>query len=148
MSIRSTTILTRDNIAVTVPNGQLNQTMVVNESSTQRRRRVRLDVGVAYGSDLARVEEAFLSVAAEESIVLNTPVPAVRFRSFDESSIAVQLQCYIEHPALRGRARHVLIRGITDAFDREGIKIPFPQREVSFFEAGNEIRLEGEADSR
>lgn len=144
ISIRSTTILTRDNIEVTVPNNYLNNTMVINESTPRRRRRIRLDVGVAYGSDLEHVEQVLLDVANETRIIMDDPAPVVRFRSFGDSAIVAQLQCYISHPAQWGRARHALIKNISSAFEGEEIKIPFPQRELTFFEADNRIRVEND----
>lgn len=144
ISIRSTTILTRDNIEVTIPNNYLNNTMVINESSPRRRRRIRLDVGVAYGSNLEHVEEVLLTVANETRIIMDDPAPVVRFRTFSDSAIVAQLQCYINHPAQWGRARHALIKHISVAFADENIKIPFPQRELTFFEADNKIRLESD----
>ncbi|MFC6752309.1 mechanosensitive ion channel family protein [Halorubrum tibetense] len=142
MSIRSTTILTRDNISITVPNSELNSKQVINESSPVRRRRIRLDVGVAYGSSLQQVKKALLEIAEQEDLILKAPAPAVRFREFEDSAIVAQLQCHIEHPALRGRARHSLIERIDERFREEEIKIPFPQREVSFYESGNTVRFE------
>ena len=142
ISIRSTTLLTRDNYEVTVPNNYLNNTQVINESWPDRHRRIRLDVGVAYGSDLEAVERVLLRVANETDIIMNDPKTEVRFRSFDDSAIRAQLQCYISHPAQWGRARHNLVKAISKAFESEGIKIPFPQRELTFFESENEIRLD------
>ena len=147
MSIRSTTILTRDNIAVTIPNREMNSTQIVNESAPVRRRRIRLNVGVAYGSDLEVVEESILEAADTEAIVMASPKPVVRFRRFDDSAIVAQLQCYIQHPAQRGRAHHLLIQRIDANFSDEGIKIPFPQQEVTFFEAGNEISVTSDPES-
>ncbi len=146
MTIRSTTILTRDNIAITVPNSVLNSTQVVNESAPIRRRRIRLNVGVAYGSNLDTVEEALLVVASEEPLVLDSPNPVVRFREFADSAILAQVQCFIDNPALRGRVRHRLIRRIDERFHEDEIKIPFPQQEVTFFEAGNTISFEHATD--
>ncbi len=147
MSIRSTTILTRDNIAITIPNSELNSTHVVNESSPVRRRRIRLNVGVAYGSNLQQVENALLEIADAEKLILDTPAPVVRFQEFGDSAIVAQLQAYIEHPALRGRAKHFLIKRIDERFREDQIKIPFPQRELSFFESGNTIRYEDATDT-
>lgn len=144
VSIRSTTILTRDNLAVTVPNSYLNNTKVINESAPNRRRRIRLDVGVAYGSDLDHVESTILDVALDTPIILDDPAPVVRFRSFDDSAIRAQLQCFISHPAQWGQARHRLIMAISAAFEDDEIKIPFPQRELTFFESDNAIRIEGD----
>lgn len=142
MSIRSTTILTRDNISITVPNSELNSKQVINESSPVRRRRIRLDVGVAYGSDLQQVKETLLAIAEQEELVLKTPAPAVRFREFGDSAIVAQLHSHIEHPALRGRTIHSLIERIDERFSEEEIKIPFPQRELTFYESENTVRFE------
>lgn len=142
MSIRSTTILTPDNIAITIPNAVMNSTQVINESAPVRRRRIRIDVGVAYESDLNDVDTAMLQAATEEDIILETPRPRVRFQEFSESAIIAQLQCYINHPAQRAEARNRLIRAINSAFDEARIKIPFPQREVTFFESENRIAIE------
>jgi len=131
MSVRSTTLLTRDNIAITVPNGQMSAEYVINESAPVRKRRIRLDVGVAYGSDLQTVKDALLTVAKAEPMILDGPAPAVQFREFGESAIVAQLQSYIEHPAQRGRARHALIERIDERFRDDEIKIPFPQRELT-----------------
>ena len=66
----------------------------------------------------------------------------VRYQEFGDSATVAQLQCFIDHPALRGRARHCLIERIDREFREEDIKIPFPQRELTFFEGGNSISLE------
>nr|WP_011322631.1 mechanosensitive ion channel domain-containing protein [Natronomonas pharaonis] len=141
--------MTRDNTEVTVPNAQMNSTQVINESAPVRRRRIRLNIGVAYDSDLATAEEAIVDAAYEEDVVLDTPVPKVRFLEFDDSAIVAQLQCHIARPSQRDEARHGLVQRIDKRFDDEDVKIPFPQREVTFFESGNEISIaEDDSDGR
>lgn len=141
ISVRSTTILTRENMTVTVPNAEFNRQRVTNETAPVRPRMLRLDVGVAYGSDLEAVEGAMLDAAESVDLVTDHQEPKVRFRSFDDSAIVAQLQCYIEHPSTRGAATDALIREIDANFDDRGVKIPFPQRELTFFESGNELRV-------
>jgi small-conductance mechanosensitive channel len=130
VSIRSTVIRTRDDILVTIPNSRLNSATVVNESAPDRERRIRIPVGVAYGSDLDHVEETLLGVAAAESLVLDRPTPRVRVRGFGDSAVDVELLCWIRDPVLRGRATHLLNKGVYAAFVETGIEIPFPQRDV------------------
>jgi small-conductance mechanosensitive channel len=142
MSIRSTTILTRDNIAITVPNGLMNDEPVINESAPVRKRRVRLNVGVAYGSELETVKEGLLECADAEPLVIEEPAPFVMFREFGESGIITQLQFYIEHPAQRGRARHYLIERIDEQFREDEVKIPFPQRELSFADEAQDAKFD------
>ena len=131
ISIRSTVLRTRDDLLVTVPNSVLNTATITNESSPERERRVRVSVGVAYGSDVDHVEETLLAAAADEDVVLDEPEPRVRFRGFGDSALDVDLLCWIPAPVLRGRATHRLNKAVYRAFREEDIEIPFPQREVT-----------------
>jgi len=131
ISIRSTVLRTRDDLLVTVPNSVLNTATITNESSPERERRVEVNVGVAYGSDIEHVEETLLAAAADEDVVLEEPEPRVRFRGFGDSALDVDLLCWIPAPVLRGRATHRLNKAVYRAFREEGIEIPFPQREVT-----------------
>ena len=131
ISIRSTVLRTRDDLLVTVPNSVLNTATITNESSPQRERRVRVSVGVAYGSDVDAVEDTLLEVADAENLVLEKPAPRVRFRGFGDSALDVELLCWIPAPVLRGRATHRLNKAVYRAFVAEGIEIPFPQRVVT-----------------
>ncbi|WP_338729910.1 mechanosensitive ion channel family protein [Haladaptatus sp. DJG-WS-42] len=131
ISIRSTVIRTRDDLLVTVPNAVLNSARIVNESTPERERRIRLPVGVAYGSDVDRVEEVLLAEANAENLVLEQPHPRVRFRGFGDSALDFELLCWISDPVLRGRATHEMNKRIYQAFGRENIEIPFPQRVVT-----------------
>ena len=134
ITFRSTTIRTRDDVEVTIPNAEIANSRITNETAPRRRRRIRLDVGVAYDSDLEAVRETLLSVAEEESMVLEDPSPSVEAREFGDSAIDVQLKVYIRHPILRGRVTDRLIRRTHVRFREEGITIPFPQRTVSYLE--------------
>jgi len=147
ISIRSTTLLTRDDIAITIPNARMNSAQITNESNPTRRRRIRFDVGVAYGSELDTVEQAILDAAEMAHPVVEEPEPRVRFREFGDSAIIAQLHAYISHPAQREDAKDQLVRHVDEQFHDADIKIPFPQRELSFFESGNRLALE-EADGR
>ena len=130
VSIRSTVVRTRDDILITVPNSVLNSAQITNESTPQRERRIRIPVGVAYGSDLDHVEEVLLAVADEEPTVLDGPSPRVRVRGFGDSAVDIELLCWIPDPVLRGRSTHNLNKGVYAAFVEAGIQIPFPQRDV------------------
>ena len=143
ISIRSTVVRTRDDILVTIPNSRLNSATIVNESVPERERRIRIPVGVAYGSDLDRVEETLLSVADAESLVLEQPRPRVRVRGFGDSSVDVDLLCWIRDPVLRGRVSHLLNKGVYAAFDEADIGIPFPQRDLHIVDGAPGIREEG-----
>jgi small-conductance mechanosensitive channel len=147
ISIRSTVIRTRDDVLVTVPNSVLNESIIVNESAPRTKRRVRIPVGVAYGSDLETVEDVLMSVAEDQDTVLDHPKARVRFQGFGDSAIDVQLMCWIPAPVHRGRATHELVKDIHVAFQDAGIEIPFPQRDVALREvAEGAVAAGGRAD--
>ncbi|MFC7248481.1 mechanosensitive ion channel family protein [Halomicroarcula sp. GCM10025324] len=131
ISVRSTVIRTRDDILVTVPNATLNSAAIVNESTPKRKRRIRVPIGVAYGSDIDQVEAILLDVAEYEDLVIERPKPRVRFREFGGSSLNFELLCWVSNPALTARATHKLNSEIYHRFQAEGVEIPFPQRDVS-----------------
>ena len=131
ISVRSTVIRTRDDILVTVPNAKLSNAAIVNESTPKTKRRIRVPVGVAYGTDIDRLEALLLELAEAEGLVLERPKPRVRFREFGGSALDFELLCWVNNPAQRARATHNLNRAIYKRFQSEGIEIPFPQRDVT-----------------
>lgn len=142
IGIRSTTALTRDNILVTIPNSVLNSASVVNESAPQRRKRIRVQITVAYGTDYRDVEEILLGVCDEISLILDSPSPRVMFREFGDSALVFELWAFVAHPFSEPRAIDRINRLVYDEFDEADIVIPFPQREISFLETTDEASSE------
>ncbi|WP_255192795.1 mechanosensitive ion channel family protein [Natronobeatus ordinarius] len=142
VGIRSTTVLTEDNLLVTVPNAVLNSTQVVNESAPQRHMRLRIPITAAYGTDYHEVEELVIEVARECPLVRDSPAPKLLFSEFGDSALVFELRLYINHPLVEKRAVDQINRGVYDAFDEAGITIPFPQRELSFLDDGTEHRFD------
>ena len=130
MGIRSTKIKTRDDVMISIPNSILANSMLVNESAPEPRFRIRIDVGVAYGSDLRKVEKILLKVAEENETLARKPETRVRVRAFADSSVNFQLLVWVQDPSEKGRQTHNLLKAIYIAFENEGITIPFPQRDV------------------
>ena len=130
ISVRSTVIRTRDDILVTVPNALLNNGTVVNESTPKRKRRIRVPIGVAYGSDIDEVEALLLEAAEGQEQVLDRPSPRVRFREFGDSALQFELLCWVPNPAVRARVAHHINSAVYHAFQDAGVEIPFPQRDV------------------
>jgi small-conductance mechanosensitive channel len=127
---RATVITTLDNVDILVPNGQFITEPVVNSTYDNRRVRVRVEVGVAYGSDTARVRDALERVAAEHTAVLREPPPLVRFDDFGESSLDFTLLVWIGEPLTEPRVLSDLRFAIDRAFREAEIEIPFPQRDL------------------
>ncbi|MFP9191336.1 mechanosensitive ion channel family protein [Natronosalvus vescus] len=145
VGIRSTTVLTTDNVLVTVPNSVLNSTQVVNETAPQRHIRIRVPLSAAYGTDYHEVEELVLQACEDAPLIRESPVPRVLFDEFGDSALIFELQAFISHPLTKKRAIDQVNRRVYDAFDDAGITIPFPQRELSFLEDGAEHRFDEHA---
>jgi MscS family membrane protein len=131
IGIRSTRLLTRDDVEIIVPNSEMANRKVVNESGGRWLRfRIRLQVGVAYGSDVDHVVDVLPAVTQGHDYVCAEPEPRVRMRGFGDSSLDFELLCWVHHPSERGLVTHQLYMEIYKALGREGIEIPFPQRDV------------------
>ena len=130
VGIRSTKIKTRDDILITVPNSIMSTTKIINQSAPEPRYRIRIDVGIAYDSNLRLVEKTLLSVAEQNHALADKPLPRVRVRSFGESAINFQLLVWVQDPRHRGRETHNLLKMIHSAFQERNIEIPFPKRDI------------------
>ncbi|WP_439026254.1 mechanosensitive ion channel family protein [Haloarchaeobius sp. DT45] len=131
VGIRSTTLLTRDEVMVTVPNSVLNSARIINESAPQRRKRIRIPIGVAYGTDLDTFEEISVEIAESETMTLDSPKPRMRFRRFGDSALEYELLCWVASPNREQRARHHINRTLYAALNDADIEIPFPKRDVT-----------------
>ncbi|MEW8416677.1 MAG: mechanosensitive ion channel domain-containing protein [Candidatus Thiodiazotropha endolucinida] len=131
IGIRSTRLLTRDDVEVTIPNSIMGNSKVVNESGGPHvKYRIRVAVGVAYGSDIDQVRDVLMSVARESETVCDQPEPRVRFRAFGASSLDFELLCWVDNPELRGRVLDALNSAVYKRFLVEGIEIPFAKQDL------------------
>lgn len=135
IGVRSTRIMTRDDIQITIPNSVIANTKIINESAPDPNFRVRIPVSVAYGSDIDHIDKILRDIAAMNENVLSVPAPVVRFREFGESSLNIELLCWAKGPAIRGLLVHQLNCTIYKKFNEAGIKIPFPQRDVHLYKS-------------
>ncbi|MEM7561986.1 MAG: mechanosensitive ion channel family protein, partial [Pseudomonadota bacterium] len=92
--------------------------------------RIRIKVGVAYGSDIDKVRDVLMSIALNNEAVCAEPEARVRFRQFGASSLDYELLCWIEQPMLRGRVMDALNSDIYKAFIAENIEIPYAKQDL------------------
>ncbi len=138
IGLRSTRIMTRDDIEITVPNANIANGKIINESGGPSvKHRIRIAVGVAYGSEIEQVRELLVGIAHKHTQVSSNPTPRVRFRNFGDSSLDFELLCWIDEPVLRGRVKDSLLTTIYNEFNRLEIEIPFPQRDLHVRTAGS-----------
>ncbi len=131
ISMRSTTVVTNDNISVIVPNSEFISSTVVNWSHTDRNVRFIIPVGVSYNADPEKVKQILLDVANKEEGVLKNPEPDVLFDEFADSSLNFKLRIwtstYITTP---GVLKSKLYFEIFKKFKENNVEIPFPQRDL------------------
>ena len=98
IGLRSTRVWSRDDIMISIPNSIITNSKIVNESAPMPSFRVRIKIGVAYGSDIGQVEKVLLEVARKNKTVVQVPEPRVRFRNFGDSSLDFELLCWGAFP--------------------------------------------------
>lgn len=130
VGMRATRVVTRDEVTIVVPNSELITAQVINHSVPTTNLRISVRVGVAYGTDTARVKETLLAVAKAEDALLADPAPEVRLDDFGASSLDFSLLVWIANPREDLRIASRLRFAIDAAFRAAAIEIPFPQRDV------------------
>ena len=144
IGLRSTRVLTRDDVEVTLPNALIANAKIVNESGgPSLKQRIRARVGVAYGSDVDQVRNVLTEIAMAQPQTCSDPEPRVRFRGLGEYSLDFELLCWVEDPVLRGRVLDALYTEIYKRLGREGIEIPYPKRDLYIREAPVGSALKG-----
>ncbi len=138
IGIRSTRLLTRDDVEVTLPNALIANGQIVNQTQgPYDNMRVRVQVAAAYGSDVDQVTEVLLSCAAGIAHVSSNPEPKVRFRTFGDSGLNFELLAWIDEPVYRGRVIHALNTTVYKRFNEEGIEIPYAKQDLYIKEFPN-----------
>ncbi len=132
VGIRTTMLLTREEIVLIVPNSKLTADNVVNWSQNNRVTRFKVQVGVAYGSDTELVKNILLEVAEENKDVLKSPHPIVFFDDFGDSSLNFSLFFFSRNLFRIEKTKSELRFAIDKKFRENKVTIPFPQRDLWF----------------
>jgi potassium-dependent mechanosensitive channel len=130
MGMRACTVRTWDGAEVIIPNATLVSDKVANWTLSDRRRRIDVAVGVAYGTPPEKVMETLLSVARGHKEVLTEPAPVALFMGFGDSALRFELRVWTDRFDLWLLTQSQLSVAVYDALRTSGIEIPFPQREV------------------
>jgi potassium-dependent mechanosensitive channel len=143
INLRTTVVMTNDNIAAIVPNSKLVNQNFLNWSYRERRSRISVPVGVSYGADAEHVTRTLLRAAEGVQFLLDEPKPTVQFLEFGDSALKFRLLVWTDRPR-----RHVVIKSainyrILRLFQQEGIEIPFPQHDINL--RGGALRLDRES---
>ncbi|MBQ9419118.1 MAG: mechanosensitive ion channel, partial [Synergistaceae bacterium] len=128
---RSTTIKTFDGVDVILPNRYFLENNVTNWTKSDPRKREVLKVGVSYDCNSREIEKILLEVVKDHSQVLKNPAPFVIFRNFGDNSLDFEVYYWFDVNAssalkISSDMRHHIMA----VFAREGISIPYPQRDI------------------
>lgn len=129
LSIR---LKTAENQFVRIPNETIIKTNLINKTHYPFRR-FTLHVGVAYGTDLRKLKEILLDIAAANQYAVSDPEPVVIFNAFTDSSIEILFGVWAPSEQFLDLKNSLMI-DVSERFVREGIEIPFPQRVVTLKE--------------
>ncbi len=144
IGLRTTRIITiSGNNLITVPNSKLTEGVIENALYPDPKVKDSVEVGVAYGTDVGKVKELLLKAVSGIPGVLLNPPPSVYFTQFGESSLIFKLIYYVKKKDLAFGVKSLLNERIKELFEKEGIEIPFPQRDIWF---RNPLTLRGHSE--
>mgnify|MGYP000138557979 CR=1 FL=1 len=130
ISVRSTRVETFDRHDVIIPNSDLISGVVTNMTLSSKSGRLILPVGVAYGSDLEKVKSIMIDAARAHNTIARYPAPMVLFMGLGESSLDLELRCFLKDVGNVLTTRSDLYFTVYSELGKAGIEIPFPQRDL------------------
>jgi small-conductance mechanosensitive channel len=131
IGIRAISVITRDKIEYLIPNENLMVNQVENWSYSSRDVRVKVPVGVAYGTDIDQAEALMLQAVRDVPRVVASPEPSVWLHAFGENAIQFEIQIWINDPEDGiGNIRSDVLKRLWHLFREHGVEIPFPQRDL------------------
>jgi small-conductance mechanosensitive channel len=149
INLRSTNIVTNDNITIIVPNSDFITNKVTNWSYGDPKVRIRLPIGVAYGTDPERLRRLLMEVAGEHPSVLREPAPEVFFSGFGDCSLNFELGVWTaEMTSKPRRFRSELNFAMERKLRENHIEVPFPQRDLHLRSGNFILQTPGAAPSQ
>ena len=149
ISLRSTTVVTNDNIAIIVPNSEFVSNSVTNWSYTDRDMRFNFPIGVSYRSDPELVRRLLIQVAEQHPGVLKDPKPDALLLEFGDSALNFMLRVWTrQYATTPGVLRSELNFMVDKTFKAHDIEIPFPHRDLHIRSGNLEGQRPGESPSR
>jgi small-conductance mechanosensitive channel len=130
LRIRSTTVRTFDNIEMIIPNQQLLTSTVTTYTHSSRRIRLHLTAGASYNDDPQEVRDALVAAIDRHGLILKDPEPLIFFTGYGESSLNFEIMAWVDDIAHRGSVRSDLHFMIWREFQKRGLEMPFPQRDL------------------
>jgi small-conductance mechanosensitive channel len=131
IGLRATQIKTTDNIVIIIPNNEIMRRDIVNYTIISSKIRVRVNIGIAYDADIVAAKRLILSVADGADWIAKDPPPRVVVRNFGDSSVDLQVRVWIDNARRRIDTISYITDKVKEAFDQNGIEIPYPKRDIT-----------------
>ena len=130
IGLRATKIRTTDNIVIVIPNNEIMMRDIINYTAITKEIRVRIPIGISYEADIKKAKELIVKVGLELDWVMKEPAPKIVVRNFGDSSVNLEARFWISDPRRRMDTISHLTDRVKEAFDAEGIEIPYPKRDI------------------
>ena len=131
IGLRATKIKTTDNIIIIIPNNEIMKRDIINYTIIDEKIRVRINIGISYDADIAKTKGVIIKIANSASWIAKDPPPEVVVQNFGESSVDLQLRVWIHNARKRMQTISYITDKAKEAFDKEGIEIPYPKRDIT-----------------
>ena len=131
INLRTTIVMTNDNVASVVPNSKIVNQNFLNWTFRERRTRISIPIGVSYDADPEHVTETLIRAAEGVQFLLEEPKPSVQFLEFADSALNFRLLVWTDRPRRHPSIKSAINYNIARLFREEGIEIPFPQRDIN-----------------
>ncbi|NJO92184.1 MAG: mechanosensitive ion channel, partial [Chloroflexia bacterium] len=140
IGIRTSRIVTRDNIEMIIPNSKFINDPVINWSLNDAKTRFFVKIGVAYGSDVDLLNKILIDIALDHPLIHKEPKPYVFFRDFGDSSLNFEIAFWTSDTLANEFIKSDLRFEINRKLAENNITIPFPQRDIHIINDGNKIK--------
>ncbi|MFM5924809.1 MAG: mechanosensitive ion channel family protein [Novosphingobium sp.] len=131
IGIRAVSVVTRDKKEFLIPNENLMINQVENWSYSSRDVRIKVPVGIGYGSDIELAERLMIQAALDTPRVLPFPAPAVLLLNFGENALQCEVRLWVDDPEDGiGNVRSGLLKRVLKLFRENGVNLPYPQRDI------------------
>ncbi|MDG6225537.1 MAG: mechanosensitive ion channel [Candidatus Thermoplasmatota archaeon] len=132
ISLRSTWIKTPEEEMIVIPNNVIASSQVWNYTRESPKVVIQFDVGISYDSDWKLAETLILDILRSHPLVMNKPKPYVIMKEFGNSAIILKPWFWVPEARDKLNIQSDVLKRIKDAFDRNGVSIPFPHRTVVY----------------
>ena len=130
IGLRATKIRTTDNIVIVIPNNEIMRRDIINYTTITKEIRVRVPIGIAYDADVKKAKAIITKISLELEWILKEPAPKVVVKSFGDSAVNLEARIWITEPRRRMDTISHITDRVKEEFQKEGIEIPYPKRDI------------------